>query len=59
VLKVPAASLQIAVRVPGSGSARERVAELIVTLGDQFQATRGQHPTRLTRHALNLLGADA
>jgi hypothetical protein len=55
-LEVTAASLQIAVRVPGPGSAREHVAELIVTLGDQFQSTRGQDPTRLTRHAPNLWG---
>jgi hypothetical protein len=55
-LKVPAASLQIAVRVPGPGSVCERVAERFVTLGNQSQSTRGQHPTRLTRHAPNLLG---
>jgi hypothetical protein len=55
-LEVLAADLQIAVRVLGAGSARERVAELIVSLSDQFQPTRGQHPARLTRHPPNLLG---
>ena len=56
-LEMLPARAQITIGVLRAGSIGKRGLKLRCLVSDQFQATCGHHPARLTRHSANVLAA--